>query len=119
MSIAVGQVVGGVELVAPGGLGALDAGLEIGSLGRQDDEFDALVAAMALEDGHEFGPAVDLDASELEGRAGDELAEQAPCGAAGYGVGDVFDGPLGDRIVGAVTLTVIHCPQPERRLCPA
>jgi hypothetical protein len=37
-----GQVVGGVELVSPARLGAFDAGVEVGSLGRQDDEVEAV-----------------------------------------------------------------------------
>ncbi len=41
LSDAAGQIVGGAELVSPGRLGALDAALEIGSLGRQDDGFEA------------------------------------------------------------------------------
>jgi hypothetical protein len=39
------QVEGGVELVAPRALGALDAAVELGSLGRQDEEVEALVLA--------------------------------------------------------------------------
>jgi hypothetical protein len=42
------QVVGGVKIVAPAGLGALDAAVEIGPLGRQDDEFEAVMAAMVF-----------------------------------------------------------------------
>jgi hypothetical protein len=34
---AAGQVVAGVELVAPSALGALDGAVEVGSLGRQDE----------------------------------------------------------------------------------
>ena len=55
---------------------------------------------MILENGPELGPTVDLDASDLKGRAGDEFVEQVPCGASGCGAGDVADGPFGDRIVG-------------------
>ena len=38
------QVISGVELLAPAGLGALDATVEVGTFGRQDDEFEALLA---------------------------------------------------------------------------
>ena len=68
-----GQLIGGVEFVSPARVGALDATVEAGPLRRQDDEFEAFVAAMVLEDGHELGSAVDLDCLDLEGRADDEL----------------------------------------------
>ena len=46
-AIDAGRVEGGVELVAPRALGALDAAVELGSLGRQDEEVEALVLASA------------------------------------------------------------------------
>ncbi len=95
-----GQVIGGVELVSPGRLGALDASVEVGPLGRQDDEFEAFVAAVVFEDRHELGSAVDLDPLDLEGRAGEELVEQVLGGAGGCGGRDMADRPFGDRIVG-------------------
>src|ERR1700722_18646381 len=61
-----GQVVRGVEFVSPGRLGAFDAAVEVGPLGRQDDEFEAFVAAMVFEDRHKLGSAVDLDTLDLE-----------------------------------------------------
>jgi hypothetical protein len=59
----VGQLVGRVVFVPPARVGALDASVEVGPPGRQDDEFEALVAAMVFEDRHELGSAVDLDLS--------------------------------------------------------
>jgi len=38
---AVGEFGGGVELVSPARLGALDASVEVGAFRRQDDEFKA------------------------------------------------------------------------------
>jgi hypothetical protein len=96
----VGELVGGVERVSPAWLGALDAAVEVGPLGREDDELEAFVAAMVLEEGHELGTAVDLDTPDFEGRARKQLVEQDPCGAGGGGAGDVADRPFGDRIVG-------------------
>lgn len=89
-----GQFVGGVELVSPAGLGALDAAVEVGPPGRQDDEFEAFVAAMVFEDRHELGSAVDLDTLDLERRAGEELVEQGLGGAGGCGGGDMADRPV-------------------------
>jgi hypothetical protein len=62
------QVVGGVELVSPTGLGAFDGAVEIGPFGRQDDEFEAICAAMVFEGRHELGSSVDLDAFDRKGR---------------------------------------------------
>ena len=56
------QVVWGVEFVSPGELGAFDAAVEVGTFWRQDHELEAVFLAMILEDGHELGSAVDLDA---------------------------------------------------------
>jgi hypothetical protein len=95
----VGELVGGIELVSPTRLGALDAAIEVGALGRQDDEFEALDAAMVLEDGHKLRSAVDLDAFDLEGGTDDELVEQDPCGPGGGGARDMADRPFGNRIV--------------------
>ena len=81
-------------------MGPLDAAVDIGPLGRQDDEFEAFVAAMVFEDGHELGPAVDLDSPDLEGRAREQLVEQVPCGVGGGRGRNVADRPFGDRIVG-------------------
>src|SRR5947209_12987565 len=99
-----GQVIGGVELVSPARLGAFDATVEVGALGRKNDEFEALLAAMVFEDGHELGSAVELNTLELEGRAGEQLVEQVFCGLGGYGGGDVADCPFGDRVVGSEVL---------------
>lgn len=79
-------------------LGALYAPVEVGSLGRQDDEFEP-VAAMVLEDGHQLGTAVDVDSPDLEGRAHEQLVKQVRSGLDGWGAGDVADRPFGDRIV--------------------
>ena len=66
----------GVEFVSPGELGAFDAAVEVGTFWRQDHELEAVFLAMILEDGHELGSAVDLDAFDLERSGGDELVEQ-------------------------------------------
>src|SRR5271170_1564285 len=101
---AAGQVVCGVEFVSPGGLGAFDAAVEVGTFWRQDYELEAVFLAMILEDGHELGSAVDLDAFDLERSGGDELVEQGFCGAGGSVGGDVGKGPFGDRVVGGEVL---------------
>src|SRR6516225_2611550 len=54
---------------------------------------------MVFEDGHELGPAVDLDSPDLEGRAREQLVEQVPCGVGGGRGRNVADRPFGDRIV--------------------
>ena len=59
---------------------------------------------MILEDGHELGSAVDLDAFDLERSGGDELVEQGFCGAGGSVGGHVGKGPFGDRVVGGEVL---------------
>jgi hypothetical protein len=59
---------------------------------------------MALEEEHELGSAVDLDSSDVEGGADDELVEQGSCGAGGCGAGDVADRPFGDRVGGGEVL---------------
>ena len=56
----------GVEFVAPGRLGAFDASVEIGALGRQDEEVEAAALAFVFEDGFEFAAAVDLDCAHFE-----------------------------------------------------
>ena len=101
---AVWQVVCGVEFVSPGGLGALDASIEVGTFGRQDDELEAFGLAMILEDGHELGSSVDLDSFDLERGVGDELVEQVFCGGGGNDGGDVAEGPFGDRVIGGEVL---------------
>ena len=101
---AAGQVVCGVEFVSPRGLGAFDAAVEVGTFWRQDHELEAVFPAMILEDGHELGSAVDLDAFDLERSGGDELVEQGFCGAGGSVGGDVGKGPFGDRVVGGEVL---------------
>ena len=50
----VGQVMDGVELVAPCAVASFDGSIELGPLGRQDEEIEALVAARLLEAGHEL-----------------------------------------------------------------
>jgi hypothetical protein len=59
---------------------------------------------MVLDDGHELASAVDLDSRDLEEGAGEQLVEQAPCGAGGCGGRDVADRPFGDRVVGGEVL---------------
>jgi len=92
-------VIGGVELVSPGRLGALDASVEVGPLGRRTTS-SRRCRAVVFEDRHELGSAVDLDPLDLEGRAGEELVEQVLGGAGGCGGRDMADRPFGDRIVG-------------------
>ena len=84
---AIGQVVGGVEFVAPARLGALDASVEVGAFRRQDDELEAFGLAMILEERHELGSAVDLNAFDFERGVVDQLVEQGFCGAGGSGGG--------------------------------
>jgi hypothetical protein len=97
---AVRQVVSGIELVSPCRLGALDAAVEVGSFGRQNEELEAARLAFLLKDGSELAPTIDLDASDLEGRLSDEFVEETLGGLRRSAGCDLADCPFGDRIVG-------------------
>jgi hypothetical protein len=56
---AVRQVVNGIELVSPGRLGALDAAVEVGSFGRQNEKLEAARVEFLLKDGSELAPTID------------------------------------------------------------
>jgi hypothetical protein len=101
---AVGQVVGGVELISPGAVAAFDGAVELRALGRQHVEGEALFLAGALEVGHELGTAVDLDGFDLERHVGDELVEEGAGEVGGCAAGDPGDGPFGDRIISGEVL---------------
>ena len=74
---AAGQVVCGVEFVSPGGLGAFDAAVEVGTFWRQDHEFEAVFLAMVSSKmDMNSDSAVDLDAFDLERSGGDELVSK-------------------------------------------
>ena len=60
---AMRQIVGGVEPVTPSRLGAFDASVEIGALGRQE-ELEASRLVFGFEDGLELAAAVDLDSAQ-------------------------------------------------------
>lgn len=62
------QVIGGVELVAPGRLGAFNAAVEVWPLRRQDKEFEAALFAFVLENRIELAAAIDLNAANGERR---------------------------------------------------
>jgi hypothetical protein len=57
-------------------LGTLDASIEIGALGGSTTSSRPLSRRWSLEDGHEFGAIVDLDAFVAERRCGEQLVEQ-------------------------------------------
>jgi hypothetical protein len=100
-----GQVVGGIELIAPWSLGPLDMSVELGPLGRQDEEGEVTGCTGLFEFGPELRSSVHLDARDREGRLGRELVEQG-CGAERCGAaGDEADGPLGDGIKAVKCLT--------------
>ena len=63
------QIVGCVELISPGRLGAFDAAVEVGALRRQHEEFQPARLAFGFEDGFELGSAIDLNAPDGEGRS--------------------------------------------------
>jgi hypothetical protein len=73
---AMGQIVAAVELVAPGGLGALDAAVEIGPFGRHHEEFELSSPAFVFEFSHELRAYIDLDSAHRERSFGDQLVEQ-------------------------------------------
>jgi hypothetical protein len=64
------QIVGCIELISPGRLGAFDAAVEVGALRRQHEEFQPARLAFGFEDGFELGSAIDLNAPDGEGRLG-------------------------------------------------
>ena len=101
---AVGQVVGGVELVAPGAVASLDGSVELRPLGREHIEVEALDLTGSLEVGLELGPAVDLDARDVKGHVGDELVEEAGGEVCGGAAADAGHGPFGDWVVSGEVL---------------
>ena len=89
-------VAGLVELVAAGGVGALDAAIVFGASGRQHEQFDAAPLAGGLELGRGLAAAVDLHRLDGERRLADQVVEERR-GAGGGGAcngiltrGDVF-----------------------------
>ncbi len=73
-----------VELVAAGGVGALDAAIANGASGRQHEQFDAAPLAGGLELGHELAAAVDLHRLDIERRLADQVVQERR-GAGGGG----------------------------------
>ncbi len=73
-----------VELVAAGGVGALDAAIANGASGRQREQFDAAPLAGGLELGHELAAAVDLHRLDIERRLADQVVQELR-GAGGGG----------------------------------
>ncbi len=69
-----GQVVAGIELVSPGALGALDGAVELGALGREDEEGKISGAAGLLEAGLELRSAVDLEPVTVKGASAMSLS---------------------------------------------
>ena len=105
----VGQIVDGVEFVAPCGLGPLDAAIDVGSFGRQDfgrqdKEFEAAFLTFLLEEGPELASAIDLNACDGEGSLFEEFAQQGSGIAGGLILGDASDGPFGDWIISGEVL---------------
>ncbi len=90
-------VAGLVELVAAGGVGALDAAVIFRASGRQDEQFDAAALAGGLELGHELAAAVDLHRLEVERRLADQMVQELRgAGGGGARVG-AHVAQLGDR----------------------
>ncbi len=73
-----------VELVAAGGVGALDAAIANGASGRQHEQGDAAPLAGGLELGHELAAAVDLHRLDIERRLADQMVQELR-GAGGGG----------------------------------
>jgi hypothetical protein len=57
-------------------LGAFDAAVEVGPLGRQHEELQPARLAFGFEDGLELGFAIDLNAAYRKRRFDQELVEQ-------------------------------------------
>ena len=73
-----------VELVAAGGVGALDAAVIFGASGRQHEQFDAALPAGGLELGHELAAAADLHRLDIERRLANQMVQELR-GAGGGG----------------------------------
>ncbi len=71
------------ELVAAGGVGALDAAAVFGASGRQHEQGDAAPLAGGLELGRGLAAAVDLHRLDIERRLADQMVEE--CRGAGGG----------------------------------
>ena len=65
---AMRQVIGAVELVAPGRLGAFNAAVEVWPLRRQDKEFEAALFVFLLKNGFGLAPAIGPNTANGERR---------------------------------------------------
>ena len=67
----------GVELVFEGPLHPLDVAVELGALGREDEERNVQALASFLKRCHELTTAVYLNRPDGEGGVGDEVGQEA------------------------------------------
>ncbi len=58
---SVREIIGGIELIAPGGLHAFNPSVELGEAGRQHPQGDVSLLAGGFELSPELGAAVDLE----------------------------------------------------------
>jgi hypothetical protein len=98
------QIIGCIELVPSGRLGALDAAVEVGPLGWQHKELQPPSLAFSLEDRFELAAAIDLNAADGERRFNQELVEQRFAAGCARLCADAADGPFGDRVIGGEVL---------------
>src|SRR3990172_5192189 len=92
-----------VALLAAGTVEALDPAVELGAVGRVDEEEEATVTAGSLEVGHELRATVDLDGADREGHA--HQCIEGTHGERGGGVGgDGGSGKAADHVHGAELL---------------
>ncbi len=100
----IGQFPGGIELVAPGAVGAFDVAVELRGTRRQCVEGDGAALTFVLENRLELAAAVHLDGLDGERHVGDEFVEEAS-GVSGGGAPARFGAGLpAHRIAGGELL---------------
>lgn len=95
----VGQLGGGVELVAPCAIASLDSSVEFRRSGRQNIEGQVPVLAGFLELGHELRTAVDLDGLDGPGHLGGDLVEEVGGILGGGAFVGLCDGPFCEDVI--------------------
>src|SRR5207247_2022035 len=92
------------ELFLVGALGALDVAVQFGRARRQDEEFDATLAADIFELGHELGAAVHLDRFDGERHALKNCIQEAGRGVSRGAAMSLQDVPTSEDVAGGEVL---------------